>query len=154
MEVVVGDLTRPETLADAVAGIDAVVFTHGASGGKAGTEAVDYGGVRNVLAALGGTELRVALMTANGVTNRTGRCSRTTEAYDWKRLVNALAAAHAAGKTFELVAERSPAPTDSTPSSPRSPPAPSTACATRITCPSPRKPDRVSRPIRHDKETA
>ncbi len=49
-EVVVGDLTRPDTLAAAVAGVDAVVFTHGSDGGgKAGAEAVDYGGVRNVL---------------------------------------------------------------------------------------------------------
>ena len=34
-EIVVGDLTRPDTLADAVANVDAVVFTHGSSGGRA-----------------------------------------------------------------------------------------------------------------------
>ena len=51
----VGDLTRPDTLAAAVDGIDAIVFTHGADGGgKAGAEHVSYGGVRNVLAALRG----------------------------------------------------------------------------------------------------
>ena len=35
----------------AVDGVDAIVFTHGSDGGgKAGSERVDYGGVRNVLA--------------------------------------------------------------------------------------------------------
>jgi len=85
-EVVVGDLTRPETLAAAVDGVDAVVFTHGSDGGgKAGAERVDYGGVRNVLTALGGRQVRVALMTAIGVTNRDGYYNRQTEAHDWKR---------------------------------------------------------------------
>ncbi len=51
---VVGDLTRPQALYAAVEGIDAIVFTHGSDGGgKAGAEQVDYGGVRNVLQALG-----------------------------------------------------------------------------------------------------
>src|SRR5271165_3885077 len=46
-EVVIGDVTKPETLTDAVAGIDAIVSTLGSDGGgKAGAEAVDYGGVR------------------------------------------------------------------------------------------------------------
>ena len=50
VEAVVGDLTRPETLTAAVAGIDAIVFTHGSDGaGKVGAETVDYGGVRNIL---------------------------------------------------------------------------------------------------------
>lgn len=52
--VVIGDVTRPETLSDAVDGIDAVVFTLGSNGGgKVGAESVDYGGLRNVLRALG-----------------------------------------------------------------------------------------------------
>lgn len=85
-QVVLGDLTRPETLATAVDGIDAAVFTHGsAGGGKAGSENVDYGGVRNVLAALGTRTVRIALMTPVGVTNRTGSHNRSTEAHDWKR---------------------------------------------------------------------
>jgi uncharacterized protein YbjT (DUF2867 family) len=85
-EVAVGDLTRPETLTAAVDGIDAVVFTHGSDGGgKAGSERVDYGGVRNVLAALNGRSARIALMTAIGVTNREGDYNRQTEAHDWKR---------------------------------------------------------------------
>jgi len=85
-QVVVGDVTRPETLSDAVKGVDAVVFTLGSDGaGKVGAENVDYGGVRNVLRALGKRSARIALMTAIGVTNRTGSYNRTTEAHDWKR---------------------------------------------------------------------
>ena len=49
-QVLVGDVTRPETLSGAVEGVDAIVFTLGSDGsGKAGAESVDYGGVRNVL---------------------------------------------------------------------------------------------------------
>lgn len=77
-QVVTGDLTRADTLARAVTGIDAVVFTHGSNGRAPGAEAVDYGAVRNVLAALGSREVRIALMTAIGVTDRKG-------AHDWKR---------------------------------------------------------------------
>jgi uncharacterized protein YbjT (DUF2867 family) len=85
-DLVFGDLTRVETLAAAVNGVDAIVFTHGSDGGgKAGPERVDYGGVRNVLAALNGQSARVALMTAIGVTNREGDYNRRTEAHDWKR---------------------------------------------------------------------
>lgn len=85
-QAVIGDLTRPETLAAAVEGINAIVFTHGSEGqGKVGAERVDYGGVRNVLAALAGRRVRIALMTAIGVTNRDGSYNRATEAADWKR---------------------------------------------------------------------
>jgi uncharacterized protein YbjT (DUF2867 family) len=83
---VVGDLTRPQTLAAAVDGVDAVVFTHGSDGqGKAGAERIDYGGVRNVLVALAGRRARIALMTAIGATDRDGAYNRSTEAHDWKR---------------------------------------------------------------------
>jgi len=86
VQVVAGDLTRPDTLGAAVDGVDAIVFTHGSDGGgKAEAEKVDYGGVRNVLAALGGRSVRIALMTAIGVTNREGDYNRRTEAHDWKR---------------------------------------------------------------------
>jgi uncharacterized protein YbjT (DUF2867 family) len=78
VEVVVGDLTRAESLAEAVAGIDAVVFTHGSNGMPPGPEAVDYGAVRNVLTALKGRKVRIALMTTIGSTDRKG-------AHDWKR---------------------------------------------------------------------
>jgi uncharacterized protein YbjT (DUF2867 family) len=169
-QLVVGDLTRAETLAAAVEGISAVIFTHGASGGgKAGAEAVDYGAVRNVLRALAGRPVRVALMTAIGVTNREGAYNRSTQIHDWKRrgerlvrasglpytivrpgwfdynapdqhrlvflqgdmrragdpsdgvisrqqiaqvLVRSLSSDTARGKSFELVAERGPAPTN------------------------------------------
>jgi uncharacterized protein YbjT (DUF2867 family) len=85
-ELVVGDVTRPDTLPAAVDGVDAVVFTLGSDGaGKVGAETVDYGGVRNVLSALGPHPVRVALMTSIGVTNRTGAYNRSTEAHDWKR---------------------------------------------------------------------
>lgn len=83
---VVGDLTRADTLGSAVAGIDAVVFTHGSrSGGKAEAERVDYGAVRNVLKALDGRPARIALMTSIGVTDRRGAFNRGTEIHDWKR---------------------------------------------------------------------
>ena len=85
-QVVVGDVTRPDTLPGAVDGVDAIVFTLGSDGaGKVGAESVDYGGVRNVLAALGSRTARIALMTSIGVTNRTGAYNRSTEAHDWKR---------------------------------------------------------------------
>lgn len=85
-ERVVGDLTRPETLGTAVDGVDAIIFTQGSDGsGKIGAESVDYGGVRNVLAALRGRQARIALMTAIGVTNRGGDYNHSTEAHDWKR---------------------------------------------------------------------
>lgn len=85
-DVVIGDLTRPEALDSAVQGVDAVVFTHGSDGGgKSGSESVDYGGVRNILSALGSRSVRIALMTAIGVTNRASSYNRSTEAHDWKR---------------------------------------------------------------------
>lgn len=85
-EVVIGDVTRPDTLAAAVDDADGIVFTLGSDGaGKAGAESVDYGGVRNVLNVLGSRTARIALMTSIGITNRTGRYNQTTEAHDWKR---------------------------------------------------------------------
>lgn len=65
VETVVGDLTNASTLGSAVAGIDAVVFTHG---DNSNAEAVNYGAVRNVLRALDGAPVRIALMTTIGVT--------------------------------------------------------------------------------------
>jgi uncharacterized protein YbjT (DUF2867 family) len=77
-EIVVGDLTSAPTLPDAVDGVDGVVFTHGSHGGAAEAERVDYGAVRNVLEALGNRPVRIALMTAIGVTKH-------TSGHDWKR---------------------------------------------------------------------
>lgn len=102
VEAVIGDLTRPETLGVAVKGIDAMVFTHGSDGaGKVGSETVDYGGVRNVLAALGSHKPRIALMTAIGVTNRSGSYNRSTEAHDWKRRAERLV--RASGCPYTIV---------------------------------------------------
>ncbi|MCA1323772.1 SDR family oxidoreductase [Herbaspirillum sp. alder98] len=81
-----GDVTNPDALAEAVNDVEAIVFTHGASGsGKTGSRSVDYGAVRAALLALNGRPARIALMTAIGVTNRDGQYNRATEAHDWKR---------------------------------------------------------------------
>lgn len=83
---VIGDVTRPDTLRAAVDSVDAIVFTLGSGGlGRVGAETIDCGGVRNVLITLGSRQARIALMTAIGVTDRTGNYNRTTEAHDWKR---------------------------------------------------------------------
>jgi uncharacterized protein YbjT (DUF2867 family) len=85
-QVVRGDVTRPDTIPGALDGVDAIVFTLGSDGaGKVGAESVDYGGVRNVLAALAPQTARISLITSIGVTNRTGSYNRSTEAHDWKR---------------------------------------------------------------------
>jgi uncharacterized protein YbjT (DUF2867 family) len=69
-ELVPGDLTRSDTLADAVDGIDAVVFAHGSHGDPRQADLVDYGAVANTIDALGGRPVRISLMTAIGVTRR------------------------------------------------------------------------------------
>lgn len=100
--IVVGDVTRPETLEAAVDGVEAIVMTLGSDGsGKAGAEAVDYGGVRNMLFALGDRPARIALMTAIGVTNRTSDYNRRTEAHDWKRRAERLV--RASGRRYTIV---------------------------------------------------
>jgi uncharacterized protein YbjT (DUF2867 family) len=99
---VIGDLSHAETLADALHDIDAVIFTHGSDGmGKAGSQSVDYGGVRNVLFALRNKPVRVVLMTAIGVTNRDGSYNRRTEAHDWKRRAERLV--RASGHPYTIV---------------------------------------------------
>lgn len=67
-DVVVGDATRLESLRAALQEIDAIVFTHGTSGGP-GAEELDYGAVRNVLEVLDGRAARIALMTLIAATN-------------------------------------------------------------------------------------
>ncbi len=76
-QVVVGDLTKAETLHDAVTDVTGIVFTHGSHGGAHEAEMVDYGAVRNVLSVLK-SRARIALMTAIGVTKH-------TPGHDWKR---------------------------------------------------------------------
>ncbi|MQB41796.1 SDR family oxidoreductase [Rhizobium sp. ICMP 5592] len=94
VEVVAGDLTQPHTLPTAVDGIGAIVFTHGSHGGASAAEAIDYGGVRNILAALGDRRVRIALMTSIGVTDR-------REAHDWKRRAERLV--RASGLPYTIV---------------------------------------------------
>lgn len=99
--VVVGDLTDASTLTDAVRDIDAVVFTHGTHGGGTGFRDVDYGGVRGVLEAIGDRPVRIALMTAIGVTYREGADSRATTSHDWKRRSERLV--RASGHPYTIV---------------------------------------------------
>lgn len=92
--LVVADLTDASTLDEAVDGVDAVVFTQGSHGGAAQAEAVDYGAVKNVLAALGGRRVRVALMTTIGVTVR-------SDGHDWKRRAERLV--RVSGNAYTIV---------------------------------------------------
>lgn len=92
---VAGELTRAETLAGAVADVDAVVFTQGSSYGDAtAAEAVDHGAVKNVLQALGDRRVRIALMTSIGVTVR-------GNTHDWKRRSERLV--RASGNAYTIV---------------------------------------------------
>jgi len=101
VDAVVGDLTRADSLADAVTGVDAVVFTHGSNANKAEMEAVDYGAVRNVLTALGDQPARIVLMTLIGITNRGSSYNRSTEGLDWKRRSERLV--RASGRPYTIV---------------------------------------------------
>ncbi len=94
-EAVAGDLTDASTLAAAVEGIDAAVFTHGAPYQSPKVRDVDYGGVLNVLTAIGDRPVRIALMTAIGVTNRAGGY------HDWKRRSERLV--RASGHPYTIV---------------------------------------------------
>lgn len=94
VEIAVGELTRAETLTPAVAGVDAVVFTHGTYRDPAAAEVVDYGGVRNVLSALGGRVVRIGLMSTIGATDRRG-------SHDWKRRAERLV--RASGLPYAIV---------------------------------------------------
>jgi uncharacterized protein YbjT (DUF2867 family) len=86
VEIVVGDVTKPETLAPALEGVDAVVLTVNADGqGKEAAEAVYYRGVRDLISAIGRRPVRIALMTTIGVTERRGSYNRSNEGHDWKR---------------------------------------------------------------------
>ena len=85
-ELIECDVTLSAGLAEIVRGVDAIVFTLGA-GSVRGESAmvVDYGGVRNVLAARGHLSPRVALMTALGVTKRVDAQLGVLAGHDWKR---------------------------------------------------------------------
>jgi uncharacterized protein YbjT (DUF2867 family) len=82
-QLVVADVARPGALPAAVADVDAIVLTLGSdSTGHSSPETVDYAGVRNVLAALGGQKPRIALMTSIGLTSRNPVYDQLL---DWKR---------------------------------------------------------------------
>lgn len=68
VDLVVGDLTNPDTLPAAVDGVDAIVFVHGTTTSERDVRDVDYAGVANTLKALAGRTVRIALMTAIGTT--------------------------------------------------------------------------------------
>lgn len=91
VEVMQADITAPGTLGPLVEGVDRIVFTHGNFGAP---EAVDYGAVRNVLMALGGRPVRIALMTTIAVTDRKGN-------HDWKRRAERLV--RASGNAYTIV---------------------------------------------------
>jgi uncharacterized protein YbjT (DUF2867 family) len=82
VDVVAGDISHAASLTAALDGVDAVVLTHGAPDGSGDYADVDYGTVPALLDALGGRQVRVALMTSTGVTG-TGGSSR--DLLTWKR---------------------------------------------------------------------
>lgn len=101
-EVCYGDVALPETLAEAVKEIDAVIFTLGSDGqGRIGARAIDYGGVRNILRLLEGTQVRIALMSTIGVTERLSSWNQRTEVHDWKRRAERLV--RASGHPYTIV---------------------------------------------------
>ena len=101
-EVVVGELTDASTLGAALDGVDALVFTHGSHGTEPAVyEAVDYGAVLNALEVLAGRPVRIAQMTALGVTDHTGPYDWPTEVHDWKRRAERLV--RASGNAYTIV---------------------------------------------------
>jgi uncharacterized protein YbjT (DUF2867 family) len=102
VDAFVGDVTQSDSLAAALDGIDAIVFTLGSDGlGRSGAERIDYGGVRNVLITMGTRRARIALMTSIGITNRDGAYNQSTEAHDWKRRAERLV--RASGHPYTIV---------------------------------------------------
>lgn len=100
--IMVGDLTHlDDSLDEAVEGVDAVIFAAGARGGKEECEAVDYGGVRNILACLDRYPARIVLMSMMGVTARESDRNQRTEACDWKRRAERLV--RASGRPYVIV---------------------------------------------------
>jgi uncharacterized protein YbjT (DUF2867 family) len=98
VELVRGDLEQPGSLAGALEGVDAIVFTHGGNGSPDQARRIDYGGVAHVLHALDGRTPRIALMTSIGV-SRQERGS-VGELLDWKRRSERLVRASGAPYTI------------------------------------------------------
>jgi uncharacterized protein YbjT (DUF2867 family) len=100
VDLVRGDLERPDTLAAAVKDADAIVFTHGGPGSPDSARRIDYGGVANVLHALDGRTPRIALMTSIGVSRRGAYGGSTGQLLDWKRRSERLVRASGAPYTI------------------------------------------------------
>ena len=98
VELVRGDLEQPGSLADALDGVDAIVFTHGGNGSPDQARRIDYGGVANVLHALDGRTPRMALMTSIGVSRQVR--GSVGELLDWKRRSERLVRASGAPYTI------------------------------------------------------
>ena len=64
VELVHGDLEDPASLPRALDGATLIVMVHGAPGEPDAGERIDYGGMRNVLHALGDQRPRIALMSS------------------------------------------------------------------------------------------
>lgn len=84
-EIAVGDLTDPATLRDAVANVEGIIFVHGSDNDGGDYERIDYGGVANILEALGDRRPRIVLMTTFFVTHRDHYFNSGGHALDWKR---------------------------------------------------------------------
>ncbi|MEU2955775.1 SDR family oxidoreductase [Streptomyces xanthochromogenes] len=86
-EIVTGDLTEPDTLVKAIADVDAVVLVHGSDDDARpeSFERIDYGGVANMLSALGERRPRIVLQTTIFVTRRDHYFNNGGHALDWKR---------------------------------------------------------------------
>lgn len=87
-----GDVATGEGLEEALAGVDAIVLTHGGD-----DRSVDYDGVRRVLEALGGRTPRIVLMTSMGVTRETTAWGGIM---NWKRRAERLVRAYGAPYTI------------------------------------------------------
>ncbi len=81
-QIVTGEVRDAAVLTRVAADVDAVVMTHGAPYGSDDCQAVDYGAVPAVVAALAGRGVPVALMSSIGVT-ASGGSSR--DVLHWKR---------------------------------------------------------------------
>lgn len=101
-DLVQGDLEQPATLAQAIRGVDAVVFAHGGPGDPDSARRIDYGGVAAVLHALDGARPRLALMTSIGVSRRStwAGTGSTAQLLDWKRRSERLVRASGAPYTI------------------------------------------------------
>jgi len=100
VDLVAGDLERPDTLAAAVRDVEAVVFTHGGNGSADEARRIDYGGVANVLRALDGRRPRLALMTSIGVSRHGAYGGSTGQLLNWKRRSERLVRASGAPYTI------------------------------------------------------